>query len=121
MPPAGPAGLGLLPLAGGRRYLLLRKDLCRAQNLTVGQVLRVALRPDPRPDHIDLPEELLEALAAWPEAEAAYQPLSGAMKRAVARHVAQAKHPETRVRRAVDVAEKLARGGHPFRAVGSAL
>lgn len=116
-----PERLGLLPQAGGGRYLMLRKDLCRALKLTIGQRLRVTLVPDPAPDHLDLPAELLEALAAWPEAELAYQPLSGALKRAMARHVADAKQPETRARRAVEMVEKLARGGHPFRAIQGQL
>ena len=65
----------------------------------------------------DQDSALQQALAAWPEAEVAYQPLSGAMKRAMARHVADAKQPETRARRAVEMAEKPARAGHPFRAL----
>lgn len=111
-----PERLGLLPQAGGGRYLLLRKDLCRSLDLRIGQLLHVVLRPDPAPDHLDLPDELREALAAWPEAEQAYHPLSNALKRAMARHVAEARQAETRARRAVQLAERLARGGHPFRA-----
>jgi hypothetical protein len=38
------------------------------------------------------------------------------MRRAMARKVADAKRPETRARYAVELAERLARGGHPFRA-----
>lgn len=112
-----PERLGLLPQSGGGRYLLLRKELCRTLRLEIGQLLHVVLIADPDPDHIDLPDELLEALSAWPEAEVAYQPLPNAMKRAMARHVAEARQPETRARRAVQLVERLARGGHPFRAV----
>ncbi len=108
--------LGLLPAAGGGRYLMLRKELCQQLGLAIGQEMTLSLAPDPEPDRVDLPAELAEALAAWPEAEAAYQPLTNAMKRAMARHVADAKAAETRARRAVRLAERLARGGHPFRA-----
>jgi hypothetical protein len=108
--------LGLLPLAGGGRHLMLRKSLCKDLGLALGQELSVTLAPDPDPDRVDLPDELLEALAAWPEAQAAYEPLSGAMKRAMVRQIEDAKTPETRARRAVQLAERLARGGHPFRA-----
>jgi hypothetical protein len=110
--------LGLLPQEGGGRYLLLRKDLCERLGLKIGQELALSLAPDPAPDHIDLPDELAEALAAWPEAEAAFQAYSGSHKRAMARHVATAKAAETRARRAVQLAERLARGAHPFRAGG---
>ena len=109
--------LGLLPLEGGGRYLMLRKSLCKELGIEIGQELSITLTPDPDPDRVDLPEELLEALAAWPEAQAAYEPLSGAMKRAMVRQIEEAKTPETRARRAVQLAERLARGGHPFRAV----
>jgi len=37
------------------------------------------------------------------------------MKRAMARHVAEAKSADVRARRAVQLVERLARGGHPFR------
>lgn len=113
-----PERLGLLPQAGGGRYLLLRKELCQQLGLRFGQEIDVTLAPDPEPDRIDLPEELAEALAAWPAAEAAYQPLNNALKRAMARHVAAAKQAETRARRAVELVERLARHGHPFRTGG---
>jgi len=107
--------LGLLPLAGGGRYLMLNKDVCRAVGIALGQALDVAIAPDPTPDHIDLPTELAEAFAAWPEAETAFNTYSGAHRRAMARLVAEAKQPETRARRAVALVEQLAQGRHPFR------
>jgi hypothetical protein len=107
--------LGLLPQEGGGRYLMLRKELCQRLGLQIGQELEVSLAPDPNPDHIDLPDELAEALAAWPEAETAFQAQTGAMRRAMARKVADAKRPDTRARYAVELAERLARGRHPFR------
>jgi len=108
--------LGLLPQEGGGRYLLLRKALCQHLQLEIGQELEVTLAPDPSPDHVDLPDELAEALAAWPEAEIAFLAQTGAMRRAMARKVADAKCPETRARYAVELTERLAHGAHPFRA-----
>jgi hypothetical protein len=107
--------LGLLPLEGGGRYLMLNKDVCRAVGIALGQWLDLAIAPDPNPDYVDLPDELAEALAAWPEAEAAFHRYSGAHRRAMARLVAEAKQTETRARRAVTLTERLARGLHPFR------
>jgi len=112
---APPERLGLLPLPGGR-HLLLRKLLCERLGLQLGQELTVGLAPDPHPDHVDLPDELAEALGAWPEAEAAFQAQTGAMRRAMARKVADAKRPDTRARYAVELAERLARSSNPFRA-----
>ncbi len=107
--------LGLLLREGGGRYLMLNKDVCRTVGVALGQELDVEIGPDPNPDHIDLPDELAEALAAWPEAETAFNAYSGAHRRAMARLVAEARQHETRARRAVTLVERLARGLHPFR------
>jgi hypothetical protein len=107
--------LGLLLLEGGGRYLMLNKDVCAAVGIALGDELEISIAPDPNPDHIDLPDELAEALAAWPEAETAFNNYSGAHRRAMARLVAEAKQPATRARRAVTLVERLARGLHPFR------
>ena len=107
--------LGLLPLEGGGRYLMLNKDVCAAVGIGLGNELEIGIAPDPNPDHVDLPDELAEALAAWPEAEAAFHNYSGAHRRAMARLVAEAKQPATRARRAITLAERLGRGLHPFR------
>lgn len=109
--------LGLLLMEGGGRYLMLRKTLCAKLGVKLGQELTISLTPDPEPDRVDLPEELLEALAAWPEAEAALERQNGAMKRAIVRHITEAKTTETRTRRVVQLVERLGRGGHPFRAL----
>jgi hypothetical protein len=107
--------LGLLPLEGGGRYLMLNKDICRLLGVEFGQTLSIAIEPDPNPDHVDLPAELAEALAAWPEAETAFNNYSAAHRRAMARLVDEAKQPATRARRAVQLVERLGRGLHPFR------
>ena len=108
--------LGLLLLEGGGRYLMLNKDVCKAVGIKLGQELEISIAPDPNPDHVDLPDELAEALAAWPEAEAAFNNYKPAHRRAMAWRVAEARQPETRIRRAFTLAERLARGQHPFRA-----
>ena len=107
--------LGLLLLEGGGRYLMLNKDVCRAVGIALGQELEIEIAPDPNPDHVDLPDELTEAFAAWPEAETAFNNFSSSHRRAMAYRVAEGKQPETRARRAVQLVERLARGLHPFR------
>ena len=110
-----PVRLGLLPLPGGGRYLMINKDLCRVAGVQLGQHVSLTLAPDPEPDRVDLPEELAEALEAWPEAEAGFKRYSASHQRAMAQHIATGKQAETRARRAVELAERLARGAHPFR------
>jgi hypothetical protein len=107
--------LGLLPLLGGGRYLMINKDLCRATGVQLGQYVTLTLAPDPEPDRMDLPDELAEALAAWPEAEASFNGYSASYRRAMAQHVGTAKQAETRARRAVELTERLVRGTHPLR------
>jgi hypothetical protein len=107
--------LGLLPLEGGGRYLMLNKDVCRAVGIKLGDEFEASIEPDPNPDQVDLPTELAEAFAAWPEAETAFNNYSGAHRRAMARLVDEAKQPATRARRAVQLVERLGRGLHPFR------
>ena len=107
--------LCLLPLEGGGRYLMLNKDVCRTVGIALGQELAIEIAPDPNPSHVDLPDELAEALAAWPEAKTAFNTYSGSHRRAMARLVEEAKQRETRIRRAVQLVERLARGLHPFR------
>ncbi|TGE21706.1 DUF1905 domain-containing protein [Hymenobacter aquaticus] len=108
--------LGLMPLSSGERYLMVNKDTCKAAGLHLGQQLTVTLAPDPTPDAVDLPAELAEGLADWPEAAAGFEQLTGGMKRAIAYHIDTAKRPETRLNRTVQVLRQLAVGGHPFRA-----
>ena len=108
--------LGLLPLEGGGRYLMLNKDACKALGIALGDELEISIEPDPNPDHVALPSELAEALAAWPAAETAFNNYKPAHRRAMAWRVAEAKQAETRIRRALTLAERLARGQHPFRA-----
>lgn len=110
-----PVRLGLLPLPGGGRYLMVNKLLCHAAGVQVGQRVHLRLEPDPAPDHVDIPAELAEAFDAWPEAAERFGQLSGSMRRAVAQHISSAKQCETRARRTVEITERLARGGHPFR------
>lgn len=110
-----PVRLSMLPQAGGGRYLLINKALCQAAGVQVGQRVTLCLAPDPAPTFVELPPELAEALAAWPEAEQQFDWLAASMRRAVAQHIGQARHPETRARRAVEITERLARDAHPFR------
>jgi hypothetical protein len=110
-----PVRLGLQPMSSGERYLMINKDLCQAAGVRLGQRVQLTLAPDPDPDHVDLPNELAQALDAWPEAAAGFARLTPGGRRALAYHITTAKQAETRARRAVEIAERLAVGAHPFR------
>jgi uncharacterized protein YdeI (YjbR/CyaY-like superfamily) len=56
---------------------------------------------------MDAPVELLQALAARPEAETRFQALSPSHQREYVEYVAEAKKPETRERRALKSVEMI--------------
>ena len=65
-----------------------------------GDTVHVAIEPDPDPRPVELPEELQAVLDADPEVAALYEKLPPSHRRAWATYVAEAKRPETRLRRA---------------------
>ena len=69
---------GLLPLEGGGRYLMLSKDTCKVVGIALGQELEITIGPDSTPGHAVLSDELAEALAAWSEAEVAFNQYTAA-------------------------------------------
>lgn len=56
---------------------------------------------------VEIPAELAEALAADPVAGTAFEALAPSRRRELAEHVAEAKRPETRRRRAAEAIERL--------------
>lgn len=60
-----------------------------------------------RSEALELPEELVEALAARPGSAAAFDALSPSMRKQLIYHVDSAKRPDTRERRAAGIAEGL--------------
>ncbi|WP_324675216.1 YdeI/OmpD-associated family protein [Hymenobacter sp. GOD-10R] len=106
--------LGLHPMKTGERYLMISKEIRNQIGIQLGAQVTVTLLPDPEPDAVDLPLELAQALAEWPEAEAGFLRLKPSMKRAVAQHIRSAVRPETRAERIVKVLHLLAAGQHPF-------
>ncbi|KAA9333458.1 DUF1905 domain-containing protein [Hymenobacter busanensis] len=110
-----PVRLTLMPMQGGERYLMINKDLCRAARVQLGQRVHLRLVPDPDPDFVEVPEELEEGLAAWPEANAGYERLPPGVKRALVQHINSAKRPETRTQRVLNALHQLVAGRNPIR------
>ena len=75
----------------------------------MGDALQVALAPDP--DQVDLPGELAKELEAWPVAAAAFARLRSGRQRGIAYRIDSAKRAETRLQRAMQELEHLARLG----------
>jgi len=88
------------------RHLVLSRDLMRQLDVAYGELVEVELVADPAPDHVDL-GELVEALAADPEAKARFDTFTPGKQRSLAHYVTSAKRPETREARAEELATKL--------------
>lgn len=65
-----------------------------------GDTVAVVLEPDTKPRQVIVPAELRAVFRDDPEAAALYEKLPPAHRRAWAAHVADARRPETRMRRA---------------------
>ncbi len=72
-----------------------------------GDVLFASLKPDPDPDSVDVPDELVEALAEHPEAQERFDAWTPGKKRSLASYITQAKRSETRIKRAFEMAYKM--------------
>ncbi len=110
-----PADRALIPRGDGTHYLLVNPELRRLARVVLGSAVRVEFTRDERPyDEIDLPEELTAALDLEPGAEAAFGLLKVGVRRGMALWVNQAKRPETRVKRALDLLGRIQSGEFTF-------
>jgi bifunctional DNA-binding transcriptional regulator/antitoxin component of YhaV-PrlF toxin-antitoxin module len=91
---------------GGVTYLGLTKAVREAAGIVPGDAVEVVLERDDAPREVELPPELVTALAD-PGLRAAYDALAFTHRREYAEWVADAKRPETRARRAAKAAEMV--------------
>ncbi|MEI2785296.1 MAG: YdeI/OmpD-associated family protein [Candidatus Nanopelagicales bacterium] len=78
-----------------------------AAQVAAGDVIDIEMDLDTAPREVDVPVELRQALAAVPQAQAAYEALSYTHRREWAQYVATAKQAQTRVRRAAKAVAQL--------------
>ena len=99
---------------GGRSFLPVKKALREAAGVAAGDAVVIELEADDQPRTVDPPPGLAAALAADPEARAAFEGLSFTHQREYAQWVAAARREATR-RRRVDQAVEMLRDGrrHP--------
>jgi hypothetical protein len=110
-----PAKRALIPRGDGTHYLLVNPELRRRARLALGSPVRVELTRDlTPPDELDLPDELTAALDLEPGAMETFQRLKIGVRRGMALWVDQAKRPETRVKRALDLLGRIQSGEFMF-------
>lgn len=93
--------------ADGSACLKFGLTWLKQAGLPVGTEVTVLLEPDPDPDRIDIPIELLGELQAEPEIMEAFAQLPTGKQKTLAYSVERAKRIETRVRRARAIVDDL--------------
>jgi CRISPR/Cas system-associated endonuclease Cas1 len=100
----------LTPLGDGHHGLLVLKQIRRAIDKTVGDVVRVTLSRDVVERKVEMPTDLAAALADKPGASANFAKLAYTDQREYVRWIEGAKKPETRQRRLQETVARLAQG-----------
>lgn len=103
----GIAYRGSIVRMGGESVLGVLKDIRQELGKAPGDEIAVTVEPDAEERVVDVPPELAELLQASPTARKAFDALSYSHRREHALHVAEAKKPETRQRRAAKTIEAL--------------
>ncbi|MGN6273399.1 MAG: YdeI/OmpD-associated family protein [Protaetiibacter sp.] len=93
---------------GGRFLIPFSSDKRKATGLSGGDPIDVELELDAAPRVIEPTTDLAEALAANPDAAAAWERLAPSHRKAHVTSIEGAKAPETRARRVAAAIEKLA-------------
>lgn len=95
---------------GGENLIGLRKDVREAAGLAYGDVVPVEVTADAAERTVEVPDDLAAALAADPEADAAFAAMAYSHRKEYVRWVTEAKKAETRATR-IDKAVAMVREG----------
>lgn len=91
----------------GGRFVYIAKPTLQEIGKRLGQNIRVIIEPDPDPDFVEVCPEFEEALSQEPEAKDRWETFTPGKQRSLAHQVNSAKRSETRIKRAVDIVEKI--------------
>lgn len=98
---------GSIVRMGAGSVLGVQKAIMAEAGVMVGDTLRIEVSNDDAPREVELPEELAKAFRRNRAAQRAFEGLSYSHRREYVQHVAEAKRPETRARRAERTIEQL--------------
>jgi antitoxin component of MazEF toxin-antitoxin module len=99
------------PYAGDVYMLPLSQEHRQAAGVKAGDQVDVALELDTEPRTVEVPDDLVAALAEKPGARAAFDALSYTMRKEHVRQVEEAKAQETRERRITKIVGQLGSSG----------
>jgi hypothetical protein len=91
----------------GGAVLGVQKAIIAEAGVSVGDTLRIEVSNDDAAREVELPDELAKAFRRNRAAQRVFERLSYSHRREYAQHVAEAKRPETRARRAQRTIEQL--------------
>jgi uncharacterized protein YdeI (YjbR/CyaY-like superfamily) len=97
----------LFPSRSGHHFMIVNKQMQKGARVSVGMEARFRMEPDTEKREVPPAPEVDLALKQSRPLQKFYQSLSPSMKNDIARYVAAAKQPATRVRRAEHLAERL--------------
>jgi Bacteriocin-protection, YdeI or OmpD-Associated/Domain of unknown function (DUF1905) len=95
---------------GGEFLLGLSREARDGAGVQAGDEAEVTIELDQAPREVGVPEALAAALAADPQAAAAFERLAFTHRKEYARWIDEAKRPETRQRRAAQAVEMIRAG-----------
>ncbi len=91
----------------GSRMLVLGLPILRDIGAIAGDIVSVRIEPDPDPEFVEICEEFAEVLEQDDAASERFHGMTRGMQRSLALYVNTAKRPETRIKRALELAKKL--------------
>src|SRR5262245_2017508 len=98
---------GSIVRMGEGAVLGVKKDIMAEAGVLPGETLRIEVRNDEAPREVEIPDELAKALRRNATARRVFDGLPYSHRKEYARHVAEAKKPETRARRVERTIEML--------------
>lgn len=100
-----------LNLRHGKHVIIASKQLIKKNKLSVGIPFSISIRHDPE-NGLGLPEELAEVFDQDGVASKAYEALSNGHKRGLIHYINQAKSVDSRIKRSLDIMQKIKERGN---------
>lgn len=97
----------LFPTGKGEHILMVNKKMQAGGKVQLGMKAKFVLQPDLTPREVSVPEELVRVLKQPKALRRFYDSFNYSMRQYMARWVGEGKKPETRRRRAEELAERL--------------
>ena len=110
-----PMDRALMPTGRGVHVIVLGVDLRKKAKVKAGEEARFEVWLNPRPDEIELPEELSETLDFLPEFKAGWERMRPGMKRSILIWINQGKTVPTRAKRVAELLRRFETGHDWFR------